>query len=1035
MTRRVAFKPTQKAIKQYYETLGSLDAEGVTHEGALRSAFQNLLSEGAQRHGWILIPELSDVSGDRAIRPDGTLRDEFHMVRGHWEAKDTRDDLETEIRKKSAQGYPLGNIIFEDTRSAVLYQNGERVLDADIRKPTQLADLLNRFFSYVEPALEDFGTAIEDFRERVPELARALVQKIQAAHKENPAFAERFSRFYDLCRESLNPNLSIAAVDEMLVQHLLTERLIRRIFGTQDFVRRNVIASEVEGVIDALVSRSFNRHDFLRSLDRFYVAIESAAETISGFDEKQHFLNVVYEQFFQGYSVKVADTHGIVYTPQPIVQFMTHSVADVLRAEFGVDLADETVHILDPCTGTGNFVVNLLRQLPKRHLRDVYRNRFFANEVMLMPYYISALNIEHAYYELTGQYEPFDGLCFADTLDLAEGLQTNLTLVSEANTDRVEREREAPITVIIANPPYNIGQLNENDNNKNRAYPVIDRRIHETYVQHSGATLSSKLYDPYARFLRWATDRLQKRDGILCFITNNSFIDQTAFDGMRACLEREFTHIYHLDLEGNVRRHPKLSGTMFNVFGIRVGVGITIAIKRGRARTCKIRYHAMPADWRRERKLEWLAEVGSYCNVKWETITPDKNHNWLVPDESSRFERLVTLGSKAARKAAGREPHEVVFHDYSLGVSTNRDATVYSSNLDDLTSKVMEFCAVYNAEVDRLARAGEVEDLDEFVDRSRIKWSSTLKNQLARGKEIKYDSGYIRKSLYRPFAERYLYLSDLAVDRPGHMRAYFPASALDGENCVICVPTIGNRGDWAVLAARLAPNLNLTSIDGFQCFPLYTYGESTQSRRENVTDWSLDLFRSRYQGQRITRRDVFDYVYGILHHPAYVRDFQGCLRKQLPRIPLVRDADQFRQVRRAGSELIRLHTHYEELEPWPLEWIESRERPLDYRVDKMRLSTDRKTIVVNSSLSLGGVPQEVYEYRLGNRSALEWVIDQFRVKCDKSGRVLDDPNRSHDPEYVVRLLGQVVRVSVDTLRLAKSLPDDYGGSYMEAAGE
>jgi predicted helicase len=417
-------KPTHKAIVAYYETLHAYGQHAVEHETALRSAFQYLLAETAKAHHWMLVPEQPTRVGGKLVRPDGTLCDEYNLHRGYWEAKDSDDNLDAEISKKIAKGYPLTNSIFEDTRQAVLFQGKREVRRTELTNPQNLADLLNHFYAYTEPEHEDFETAVEEFKDRVPDLARGLADKIKAAHQGNPKFQAAFDSFFTLCQAALNPNISQAAVDEMLVQHLLTERLIRKIFDNQEFTRRNVIAAEVEKVIDALVSRSFNRDDFQKSLDRFYVAIENAAHTLPEFSDKQHFLNTVYERFFQGYSVKLADTHGIVYTPQAIVDFMCASVAEVLQAEFGKSLGDKDVNILDPCTGTGNFIVNLLRRLPKRDLPRMYREQLFANEVMLLPYYVAALNIEHAYFELTGSYEPFDGLCFVDTLELAEGKGT-----------------------------------------------------------------------------------------------------------------------------------------------------------------------------------------------------------------------------------------------------------------------------------------------------------------------------------------------------------------------------------------------------------------------------------------------------------------------------------------------------------------------------------------------------------------------------------------------------------------------------------
>jgi hypothetical protein len=364
-----AIKASHKAILAYYEQLHAYDAQSVGHELALKTAFQTLLAETAKPHHWNLVPELSLKVRGKTIRPDGTLRDdEWQLPRGFWEAKDTDDDLDAEIRKKIGRGYPLLNTIFEDTRQGVLFQNGTEVGRADLRNPDELADLLNRFYDHTERDYEGFEQAVTEFQERIPHLAKGLLAKIEAAHENIPKFQAAFDSLLELCRSALNPNIRVAAVDEMLVQHLLTERLFRTVFDNADFIKRNVIAAEIETVIEALVSKSFNRAEFLKSLDPFYKAIESAARTIEDFSEKQHFLNSVYERFFQGYSVKVADTHGIVYTPQAIVDFMCASVEEVLRTEFGRGLGSEGVHILDPCTGTGNFIVNLLRRIEPRDL-------------------------------------------------------------------------------------------------------------------------------------------------------------------------------------------------------------------------------------------------------------------------------------------------------------------------------------------------------------------------------------------------------------------------------------------------------------------------------------------------------------------------------------------------------------------------------------------------------------------------------------------------------------------------------------------
>src|SRR6266700_2446533 len=489
----------KRDIDTYYKELNVYQDKNVTHETALRSAFQNLLAVFPQSARWTLIPEQRLANGKR---PDGTLRDAFNLPRGYWEAKDTKDDLATEIRKKISAGYPTNNIIFEDTRKAILYQHGRPVYDADLTQAKNLMDLLTQFFDYTEPDIETFETAVRDFKERIPDLAQGLLARIKEEHRRNATFVSAFASFLELCHTSLDPNMSRDTVDEMLVQHLLTERLFRTIFDNPDFINRNAIAVEIEKVIQALTSRAFNRKEFLTSLDRFYVAIENAARTLDGWTEKQHFLNTVYERFFQGFSVKQADTHGIVYTPQEIVDFMCASVDEVLRREFNTSIAEPGVQILDPCTGTGSFIVNLVRNhILRSKLKYKYEHDLFCNEIMLLPYYIASLNIVHEYYEKMGEYLPFDGICFVDTLNLAEGPQ--LSMFIEENTERVQREKDAQIMVVIGNPSYNVGQRSENDNNKNRRYKIIDERIKDTYIKGSQATLRSQLYDAYVKFFRW----------------------------------------------------------------------------------------------------------------------------------------------------------------------------------------------------------------------------------------------------------------------------------------------------------------------------------------------------------------------------------------------------------------------------------------------------------------------------------------------------------------------------------------------------
>jgi predicted helicase len=579
---RLDLKPAHKAIREYYERLNQLAALRATHEGAVSAPFQTLLERCCGQTGLKLVPQYAIArAGRRPVRADAAVLDDFHLMHGVWEAKDEGDDLRREAKRKFDDGYPKQNILFQQPSRAILWQGGKEVLDADIRRPETLVAVLKQFFEYVPPAYAEWGRAVAEFKDRVPELAAALLALIADERKANRAFVSAFANFVETCRQSVNPNLAEAAVEEMLIQHLLTERIFRTVFKNPDFTRRNVIAREIETVIDALTSQAFHRDAFLSKLDRFYRAIETAAATIDDYAQKQAFLNTVYEKFFQGFSVKVADTHGVVYTPQPVVDFMVRSVEEILQKEFGRSLSDAGVHILDPFVGTGNFITRVMREIKKSALERKYKTELHCNEVMLLPYYIASMNIEHEYVERTGSYAPFEGICLVDTFELAEDAQTTFAFMNAENTARVERQKLSPLFVIIGNPPYNVGQSNENDNNKNRKYKTMDKRVSETYARDSKASLVNKLNDPYVKAIRWASDRIARTgEGVVAFVTNNSFLDKIAFDGVRTHLERDFDALYVLNLGGDVRKNPKLSGTTHNVFGIQVGVSVNIFIKR-----------------------------------------------------------------------------------------------------------------------------------------------------------------------------------------------------------------------------------------------------------------------------------------------------------------------------------------------------------------------------------------------------------------------------------------------------------------------
>ena len=1011
-------KATHKVIREYFAELTKLGQLDLVHEGAVAPAFANILRAGAQPFGWTLAEQYTRKLADgRSIRIDGALLDDFHLAHGYWEAKDSDDDLDVEIRKKLAAGYPQDNILFQAPQRMVVIQQGQRVWDSPIAEPDLLIEGLRAFFTYQPPAYAGWQQAVEEFKTVVPALAESLLTLIAGERQNNRAFREAFARFAALCQDAINPNISDEAVEEMLIQHLLTERIFRRVFDNPDFTRRNVIANEIEQVVDVLTAQSLSRRSFFQPLDRFYRAVETTAATITDFSEKQSFLNTVYENFFQGFSVKVADTHGIVYTPQPIVEFMVRSVEAILNQEFGRSLADAGVHVLDPFVGTGNFILRVMRHLQElgklSSLRHKYKEELHCNEVMLLPYYIAALNIEHEYHELTGQYMPFEGICLVDTFELAE--DTQLSLFVQENTQRVENQKDQDITVIIGNPPYNVGQINENDNNKNRTYATMDKRVRETYSQDSNATNKNALSDPYVKAIRWAADRIGE-EGIVAFVTNHSFIDALAFDGMRKHLADDFDAIYILDLGGNARKGLAVSDS--NVFGIRVGVSINLFVKTTGSTDTRLCYYRTDDLWDKKRKFNFLQERTHVGTIEWQTIQPDRRYTWLTEGLHAEFETFLPMGTKEAKAMKG-EAVDVIFHIFSNGVKTNRDAWAYNFNRNALSENMSQMVKTYNAEVDRWKRQENQEtNVDDFViyDDEKISWSHTLKLNLKRGAIATFSSEKVRTSLYRPFTKSNLYFDRMMNECVYLFPSIFPTAETEEENLVIWLK-VGAAWPMFALAVNKIPNL--LPQGGSQCFPFYTYDGS--NRRENITDWALAQFRRQYQDDSISKWDIFHYVYGLLHHPQYRERYQANLKRDLPHIPLAPQSSDFWAFATAGARLADIHVNYEQMPAYPLTMVETPGQLPNWRVEKMRLSKDKQSVRYNDFLTLEGIPAQAFDYRLGNRSALEWVLDQYRVKVDKRSGIVNDPNREND-QYIIDLLQKVISVSVETVEIVEGLP-------------
>src|SRR5665647_1017391 len=606
---------SQLLINDYLKQLDLIKkVSGSSRETIVREAFKDLLKAWGKQHNLVFLAEYPVKTATKSdIRVDGALLHELRMPLGYWEAKDEGDDLEEEITKKFRKGYPQDNIIFSDDVSAVLWQNRNEVLRCDMTDTQALTKLLKLFFSFERPEIAGFRAAVEQFKTDLPAVLQALREMIEHEYKSNASFRKAEHKFLVHAQEVINPSLTDADVREMLIQHILTEEIFAKVFDDSDFHQHNNVARELYALEGAFFTGALKKQT-LKGLETYYAAIRAAAAQIGSHGEKQTFLKVIYENFYKVYNAKAADRLGVVYTPGEIVRFMIDGADWLCEKHFQKNLVDKDVDILDPATGTGTFICELLehfRGQPAK-LRQKYLNELHANEVAILPYYVANLNIESTYAAITGSYEEFPNLCFVDTLDnvglhtAAKGVNADLFgSVSEENVARIKRQNSRKISVVIGNPPYNANQANENDNNKNREYPAIDKRIKETFIKNSTAQ-KTKLYDMYSRFYRWAMDRLTD-NGVIAFISNRSFIDSRTFDGFRKTVQQDFDHAYIIDTRSDVRANPKIAGTTHNVFGIQTGVAIMFLIKKEKQEEkCKIRYVSLEDNWLKEIKLEWL---------------------------------------------------------------------------------------------------------------------------------------------------------------------------------------------------------------------------------------------------------------------------------------------------------------------------------------------------------------------------------------------------------------------------------------------
>ncbi|MGH7282803.1 MAG: type ISP restriction/modification enzyme, partial [Polyangiaceae bacterium] len=899
----------------------------------------------------------------------------------------------------------------------------------------------------------------EDWAKDIAKIANRHIDGIKAVLEVGANTKERdaFKTFAEELRDDLNDSITDDDIVEMLAQHLVTRPVFEALFSGHSFVRENSMSRAMQQVLDVLDTHRLDKER--STLDAFYESVKQHAEGITTPEAQQRVVVQLYDKFFRHAFPKMSERLGIVYTPVEIVDFILNSVDHLLRTEFGQTLGSPGVHILDPFTGTGTFITRLLQSglISKEELAMKYAKEIHANEIVLLAYYIAAINIEATYQGIVGgEYKAFEGICLTDTFQLHEK-DDLISRVLVDNSARRTRQKKLDIKVIIGNPPYSIGQTSQNDNNQNIDYPHLDERIAQTYAARSCATLSRGLYDSYVRAIRWASDRVGQ-SGVVGFVTNAGFIESNAHDGVRQCLADEFSSLYVFHLRGNQRTAGELSrregGKVFGS-GSRAPVAISLLVKNPNATTPGAIHFRDIGDYlTREEKLETIASLSSVTSITkmngWTRIAPDAHGDW-VKHRDAGFARYIATATKQSGEGSLR-----VFEYYSLGVVTNRDAWAFNPSKPGLADNMARMIAFYNAEATRfeqsfgnLDRRTRTERVDGFVDAdpNRIAWSRSLKSDVARGTRLNFDPTRIVQALYRPFTKSWLYLDRNLNERVSQTSRFFPNAAT--SNRVIGVYAAGNGSTFAALMANVVASKNVGETI-LAHFPLFTFSAVNENapddsapnlpglertirppdRCDGITDSALTHFQTAYLGEAITKEDVFYYVYGILHSTDYRERYADNLGKELPRIPRVKTVADFWAFTKAGRSLGELHVGYERVPEYGAK-VEGPAKPTaaQYRVEKMRFGKgkDKGVIHYNDFFTVRDVPLAAYEYVVNGKSAIEWVMERQSVTTDKASGIVKDANAwatetVGDPRYPLSLLLRVITVSLETMKIVRALP-------------
>ena len=1042
-----------------------------------------------KKYGYIIIPIVvpSGVSAEEALDNSKTFDVVWEILNALRSHDDRFNAMVNKIalnkQKPNKQSYTPSVTI---GRPGLGFQEGEE--EAQQMENTEIARQLELRFGELQDGMyaklvEKCGDRLywENWAKEVGLIAHKFIERISKLIQSG-IHKKAFNEYLKGLQRDLNPSVDAAQAIEMLAQHIITRPVFDALFADYQFVNNNAVSRSMQRMIDLLQEQAFEKDTEI--LDKFYKSVRMNVGGIDNLEGKQTIIKNLYEKFFKGAFPLTVEKLGIVYTPVECVDFIIRSVDDILKAEFNTSLTAQNVHILDPFVGTGTFITRLLQSglIRPEDMERKYLNEIHCNEIVLLAYYIADVNIESVFHEITRRktYLPYSGICLTDTFQLAEKKHNELfTEFFQDNSKRVKKQMATHVRVIAGNPPYSIGQKSANDNAQNTVYPAMEKRLSETYTKRSLAGLSRSTYDSYVKAFRWASDRIpQNEGGIVAFISNGAWLDGIGQDGMRRCIEEEFTSVYVLNLRGNQRTSGELSrkegGKIFGS-GSRTPIAITFLVKNPAKKGQKavIHYHDIGDYLTREQKLKLVKDFRSISSQKleWQIITPNDKADW-INQRDGVFDNLIPLFDKKGVS---------VFNHNGPAVATGRDVWVNNFSNSQLDDNINYLINNYNAQCRKFQTIKSQEkalSVESFIDTdtTKVSWTRSLKNFLSRGTLLKFERERLMECSYRPFCVTNLYYSPSLIESPGQCKDLFP---LNTDKVILCVNGKGSNKDASTIVTHYIPDYQLQ----FNCqfYPLYWYEENKNPqatlfddaettkyiRRDGITDWILKEVRNRFGGTKaITKEHIFYYVYGLLHSPQYRERFADDLKKSLPRIPIVDNVQDFMAFYKAGKELADLHLNYEQginipateqgavaysemsaqaqrtlgvivtgdIDIWQDEWTE--ETYQYFAVEKMRfakvrdengkLIADKTRIIYNSHITIENIPLKAYEYIVNGKSAIEWIMERYAVTIDKASQIKNDPNawsREHEqPRYILDLLLSVIMLSCQTVDIVNSLP-------------